>query len=145
MAQRERFYFWHGYWNAMQKLRTYEQRGKLVSAMCEWAFDGTEPDFSDDPVLDFAWQVICEQIAESVEIGRDMARRGRRGGKASGTTRSTASSSGSTTASTEGKGTDQKGSNLPPSGDGVAPAADAAARRTDDDGLTIPPKPIGWD
>lgn len=145
MAQSERFYFWRGYWDAMRKLKTNEQRGKLITAMCLWAFESDEPDFSDDPVLDFAWEIISDQIAESVAIGKDMASRGRRGGKASGKARSSASSS----ASSEGKGTDRKGSDYASTSveaGASAPAADAAARAPIVSGgvvLDVPPKPEG--
>lgn len=76
----DRFYFWRGYYDAMRKLDE-RQCGRFVMAMCEYAFDGIEPDFSDDERLDFAWTLICDQVCESVEIGRRRSEAGRRSGE----------------------------------------------------------------
>ena len=76
----DRFYFWRGYYNALAMLQTDEQRGQMVMAMCEYAFDGTEPELSD-PMQQIAWAVIEEQVRESVEIGRKQSERGRKGGR----------------------------------------------------------------
>ena len=155
MAQSERFYFWRGYYDALKMLPTNEQRGDFVMYLCAYAFDGTEPEFTD-PTLAFAWAFVRDQVAESVEIGREMARRGRASGEArrnkSGT--NTVRNTVRNTVPNEGKGTDRKGSDLPPSGEGVAPAADAAALRpgeTEDERIErvygpqprVPPKPEG--
>lgn len=79
MAQ-DRFYFWRGYYDALATLPTDEQRGRFVMAICQYAFCDEVPDLSDDPVLMFAWMVVRDQIAESVDIGRKQAERGRRSG-----------------------------------------------------------------
>lgn len=76
----DRFYFWRGYYDAMRKLDE-RQCGRFVMAMCDYAFDGIEPDFSDDDKLEFAWLMICDQIRESVVIGRNRAEAGRRSGE----------------------------------------------------------------
>lgn len=80
MAQ-DRFYFWRGYYDALATLPTDEQRGRFVMAVCQYAFEGEVPDLSDDPVLAFAWMVVRDQVAESVDIGRKQAERGRKGGR----------------------------------------------------------------
>lgn len=126
MAQSERFYFWRGYYDALAKLPTDEQRGAFVMCLCRYAFDGEEPDFSNDPMLSFAWSFIRDQVAESVAIGREMAERGRKSGEAR--RKKTGNEQRSNSVPNEGKGTDRKGSDLHPSGDGAAPDADASAR-----------------
>lgn len=77
----DRFFFWRNYWDALSKLGTNEDRGRLVTAMCEYAFDGVEPDFGGDPVIDMAWTLIAAPLRESVERGRVASERGRRGGR----------------------------------------------------------------
>jgi hypothetical protein len=81
MAQSERFYFWRGYYEALRKLPDAESRDAFVMAICRYAFENEEPDFSGDRLLDFAWSLVSEQVHESVEIGRKMAERGRRSGE----------------------------------------------------------------
>lgn len=76
----DRFYFWRGYHKALSMLETDEQRGQLIMAMCEYAFDGIEPDMTD-PMQRIVWAVIEDQIRESVEIGRKQSERGKRGGR----------------------------------------------------------------
>lgn len=104
----KRFYFWESYGKAMDLL-TNEEAGRFIKACCAFAFDGIEPDFSDDSRMAFAWQIVSAQITTSIEIGIKNAERGRRGGRASGESRkktkenerSTASSAASTTASSD--------------------------------------------
>ena len=93
MAQ-ERFYFWRGYYDALATLPTDEQRGRFVMAMCQYAFCGELPDLSDDPVLAFAWMVVRDQVAESVDIGRKQSERGRKGGRPSKETKKSGALSG---------------------------------------------------
>ena len=161
MAQSDRFYFWRGYWDALKMLPTAEQRDALVMGICSYAFDGEEPDFAYDATLAIAWAILRDQVRESVEIGRDASRRGsmggrpRKGEKTSAKTRaktsalSSAKSSVKSSAESEGKGTDRKGSEQDsPNGEsGDAAEADAAPRAPimTDDGVTIPPKPEGWE
>jgi len=133
MAQSDRFYFWRGYYDALLMLPTPEQRDALTMGICAYAFDGEEPDFSRDPVLSVVWQVIRDQVAESVAIGREMAERGRKSGEArrKKSTKEQRSNSVRNSVPNEGKGTDRKGSDSPsPNGEGGAPrlAPDGAAR-----------------
>lgn len=130
MAQSERFYFWRGYYDALRMLPTPEQRDALLMGICAYAFEGEEPNFSHDPILSVVWQVIRDQVAESVAIGREMAERGRKSGEARRRkiTNEQCSNTVPNTVPNEGKGTDRKGSDLHPSGDGAAPDADASAR-----------------
>lgn len=76
----DRFYFWHGYWDAM-RLLTDEDAGRLAKALCQYAFEGTEPDLSDSPMLRLAWTMVADQVRESVEIGRKQAQGGRNSGR----------------------------------------------------------------
>jgi hypothetical protein len=157
MAQSDRFYFWRGYYDALKMLPTAEQRDALTMGICAYAFEGEEPDFSHDPILTVVWQVIRDQVAESVAIGREMAERGRKSGEArrKKTGNEQRSNSVPNSVPNEGKGTDRKGSDFPPSGEGSAPDADASARRpgeTEDERILrvygpqpeLPPKPDGW-
>lgn len=103
MAQSERFYFWRGYWEALATLPTDAQRGRFVMAICQFAFADEMPDLSDDPVLAFAWMIVRDQVAESVDIGRKQSERGSRGGRprktiAKTTAKTTAKSGAKTTA-----------------------------------------------
>lgn len=171
MAQSDRFYFWRGYYDALKMLPTAEQRDALVMGICSYAFDGDEPDFSGDAALAIGWAILRDQVRESVEIGRDASRRGSMGGRprkgektsakttaktsALSSAKSSVKSSAESSAESEGKGTDRKGSDFPPSGEGSAPDADASARRpgeTEDERILrvygpqpeLPPKPDGW-
>lgn len=102
MAQ-DRFYFWRGYWDALQRLPP-TMRGDFVSAMCQYAFDGIEPAFESE-MLEFAWQFVKDQISESVRIGQEQSARGKRGGRPKTTAKSTAK----TTALSGGKSTVKSG------------------------------------
>lgn len=134
MAQSERFYFWRGYYEALRKLPDAESRDRFVMAICDYAFEGAEPDFGGDRLLDFAWALVADQVRESVEIGREMARRGRRSGEArrKKATGEHGSNSVRNSVPNEGKGRERKCTDLPSSAtaeEGVAaPAADAAGR-----------------
>ena len=90
MAQSERFYFWRGYWDAIRKLPDAETRDRFVTAICAYAFDGIEPDFTDEPMLDFAWSLVADQVRESVQIGVKQSAYGKRGGRPSKRGKSTA-------------------------------------------------------
>ena len=79
MAER-RFYFWESYAKAFGLL-TDAEAGRFVKACCAFAFDGKEPDFSDSAKLEFAFGMVCGQLAMSVEIGTRAAESGRRGGR----------------------------------------------------------------
>lgn len=77
----DRYFFWRGYWDALQLLPSDAQRGRFVMAICDFAFEGRQPDFSDDPVLGFGWTLVRDAVHESVEMGRRQSERGRRGGR----------------------------------------------------------------
>lgn len=79
MAQ-DRFYFWRGYYDAMRLLPEADA-GRLAMAICQYAFDGTEPDLSDSLALRLAWTMVADQVRESVEIGRKQAQGGRNSGR----------------------------------------------------------------
>ena len=98
MAQSERFYFWRGYWDAIRKLPDAETRDRFVTAICAYAFDSVEPDFTGEPMLDFAWSLVADQVRESVQIGVKQSERGKRGGRPSKRGKSTAKSTAKTTA-----------------------------------------------
>ncbi len=106
----DRFYYWKGYHDALVSLGSYELAGRFVIGMGQYVFEGVEPDFSDCPMLKFAWIAIRDAIKESVEIGRKQAERGRKGGRSSkkqsekSTALSTALSGASSTASSVGYG-----------------------------------------
>ena len=123
MAQSERFYFWRGYYEALKKLPDAESRDAFVMAICRYAFENEEPDFSGDRLLDFAWSLVSEQVHESVEIGRKMAERGRRSGESRRNKRDGANSVRNSVRN-EGKGTEVTGtedaSRLAPDGAALA-------------------------
>lgn len=77
----DRFYYWKGYHDALVSLGSYELAGRFVIGMGQYVFEGVEPDFSDCPMLKFAWIAIRDAIKESVEIGRKQSEYGKRGGR----------------------------------------------------------------
>lgn len=81
MAQSERFYFWRGYYDALRKIPTDEQRGRFVMAVCAYAFDGEEPDLDDDPMLSIGWSLVADGSRESVRKGVEQSQRGQMGGR----------------------------------------------------------------
>lgn len=163
MAQSERFYFWRGYYDAMRKIPTDEQRGRFIMAMCAYAFDGVEPDLSDDLILDIGWSLVADGSRESVRKGVEQSQRGTLGGRptkgrkttaktpaksgAKTTALSTAESGAESGAESEEKRKEGKRRELSPSLDGERvgasrPAPDGAALAPSN-GFTIPPKPEG--
>ena len=92
MAQSERFYFWRGYYDALRKMPTDEQRGEFVMAVCAYAFDGVEPDFGGDALLDICWSLVADGTRESVRKGVEQSRRGSRGGRPAKDAKTTAKS-----------------------------------------------------
>jgi len=113
MAQSERFYFWRGYYDAMRKLPTDAQRGRLVLSICAYAFDGIEPDLADDPLLDLAWSLVADGTRESVRKGIEQSQRGQMGGRPA-SQKSTAKSGVKSTAKSERKRREEKGRELSP-------------------------------
>lgn len=166
MAQ-DRFYFWRGYYDAMEYLSD-EEAGMLFRAICAYAFDGEEPDFTDNRLMQVAWTMVADNVAESVDMGR----RSSKGGVKSGETRRVnatkkparkrrhkGGSEGGSEAPSEGgsevSSNVRYGNVLSPSTTerefatltgASAPAADAAARAPVMTGgvvLDVPPKPEG--
>ena len=82
MAQSERFYFWRGYYDAMDYL-TDDEVGRLFRAICAYAFDGEEPDFEGERVLQVAWTMVADTARESVEMGKRASEYGKQGGRPS--------------------------------------------------------------
>lgn len=101
MAER-RFYFWESYAKAFALLAD-DEAGRFIKACCEYAFGGKEPDFSDSPKMEFAFGMICGQLAMSVEIGARAAESGKRGGRPP--KKSTAKRGAKTTAKSSAKST----------------------------------------
>ena len=80
MAQSERFYFWRGYYDAMEYLND-DEVGRLFRAICAYAFDGEEPDFDGERVLQVAWTMVADTARESVEMGKRASEYGKQGGR----------------------------------------------------------------
>ena len=109
MAER-RFYFWESYAKAFALL-TDEEAGRFIKACCRYAFGGEEPDFSDSPKMEFAFGMICGQLAMSVEIGVRAAESGKQGGRPpkKTTAKTTAKRGAKTTAKSTAESTAERG------------------------------------
>lgn len=92
MAQSERFYFWRGYYDALRKIPTDEQRGRFVMAVCAYAFDGEKPNLDDDPMLSIGWSLVADGSRESVRKGVEQSQRGQMGGRPKSAKKTTAKS-----------------------------------------------------
>ena len=157
MAQSERFYFWRGYYDAMNYLND-DEVGRLFRAICAYAFDGEEPDFGDERVLQVAWTMVADTARESVEMGKRASEYGKQGGRPTSTTKTTPKSPPKRGAKRPPKRDPERvaesveyGRVLSPSNDGervgaCAPAPDGAARAPVqvDPTLDVPPKPEGY-
>jgi hypothetical protein len=157
MAQSERFYFWRGYYDAMNYLNDGEV-GRLFRAICAYAFDGEEPDFGDERVLQVAWTMVADTARESVEMGKRASEYGKQGGRPTSTTKTTPKRPPKRGAKRPPKRDPERvaesveyGRVLSPSNDGervgaCAPAPDGAARAPVqvDPMLDVPPKPEGY-
>jgi len=154
----ERFYFWRGFYDALKMLETDEQRGAFILALCAYAFDGEESDLSWDPIIDFAFHAIKEQVAESVRIGVRNSTAGSKGGRprktSSGTKKSTVKSTAKSAALSGAKSTVKSGaesveySNVLSQSSierecGPSTAPDGASPDLSG-GVTIPPRPSDW-
>ena len=150
MAQSERFYFWRGYYDAMEYL-TDDEVGRLFRAICAYAFDGEEPDFEKERLLQVAWTMVADTTRESVEMGKRASEGGRKSGE---TRRDKAQTKGvpKGVRKSPQKGVPKGASNVgygnvpqPSVGDGVAVAADAAPLRPiEPTPPNIPPRPKDW-
>jgi hypothetical protein len=75
----DRLFFWRGYYDAMSYLDD-EEAGVLFRAICAYAFDGEEPDFDGNRLMQVAWTMVADNAAESVDMGRRSSEAGKRGG-----------------------------------------------------------------
>ena len=74
----ESFKFWDSYYDALKFLGTDERRGKFVMALCQFVFDGTDPEF-DDETVEFGFKLV----KTSAELSKDIANRARENGSKS--------------------------------------------------------------
>lgn len=74
------FKFWDSYRDALKRC-TPEQGYRLIMALCEAVFDGKEADFSDEPLLGMAYDVMLEQAIQSRDMSRAARESGKRGGR----------------------------------------------------------------
>lgn len=113
MAQSERFYFWRGYYDAMEYL-TDDEVGRLFRAICAYAFDGEEPDFESERVLQVAWTMVADTARESVEMGKRASDYGRQGGRPSKDTKTPPKRGPKRVAKTPPKSPPERGPESPP-------------------------------
>ena len=135
----DRFYFWRGYYDALKKLEPSDGY-RLVMAMCSYAFDGDEPDLTDSYPLDVTWQVLRDQVGESVAIGHRMAAIGAKGGssKRKQSDAQATLKQRSKQRSSERKGTEVNGKetrSLRERGASLSPSLEGALAPEDDDSL----------
>lgn len=134
----DKFSFWVAYRNALRTLAP-EDGYWFVMALCDYAFDDVEPDFSERPSLEFAWLLIRDQVAESVEISRRNAEKGRKSGEArrgkkqneSGSNTVRTGSKSVRTNGMERNGMELNTDSVPESVAGFAPAPDGAGSPAD--------------
>lgn len=74
------FKFWDSYRDALKRC-TPEQGYRLIMALCGAVFDGEEADFSDEPLLGMAYDVMLEQAIQSRDMSRAARESGKRGGR----------------------------------------------------------------
>lgn len=76
------FTFRESYYNAVKLFPSDEERGRFLLGLCEFAFEGTEPDFSGSVELEVAFECIREhveqQMAESLRNSLNGAKSTRR-------------------------------------------------------------------
>lgn len=71
-------------WADMFKLLTEEQSGRLIKAMIAYEMQEVEPDFSDDGILNFAWQSNVKNKMDSLKAHfRETSEKRSKAGKAS--------------------------------------------------------------
>ena len=75
------FRFWPSYRETLRRLGA-EDGYALVMALCDYVFDGTEPEFEPGTPLYFAWPTIAAQAGESAAMSKRMAEIGAKGGSA---------------------------------------------------------------
>lgn len=151
------FKFWASYYDALRLLDTDAERGHFVMALCEYVFEGKEPQLTG--MERFGFTLIAEQAAESKRISARAREKGRKGGQRSGESRrAKADEKFSTKFSTNGFSTGNRssasstarsvsGSPPPYGGGGCAPARaprgahGAAPENLASPPVTLPPVP----
>lgn len=73
------FKFWDGYWEAMQDM-SIEERGELVTMLCQFVFDGEDPK-TDNRMVRAAYKMVRRMAQESMEISARARDAGKRGGR----------------------------------------------------------------
>ena len=82
MASTDAFLFYETFWDQL-KMLDIETRGIWITAMCKWAFDQEDAEFSN-PMLAFAWQMMRGQLENSVKKHASAVERGSKGGRPKG-------------------------------------------------------------
>lgn len=77
---KDMFSFWRSYYDALLLLPDGDA-GRLVKAMCRFAFDGEASDLSDSPMLALAWTMVSGSVYESRQKFLKDQANGRRGGR----------------------------------------------------------------
>lgn len=76
------FKFWDAYYDALKTLETSDQRSDFIMALCQYVFDGVEPEFSDK-MVEFGFMLVRKQAELSKEIANTARENGKRGGRPS--------------------------------------------------------------
>ena len=76
------FKFWDSYYDALRTLETKDQRSDFIMALCEYVFDGIEPEF-EDKMVEFGFMLVRKQAELSKEIASTARENGKRGGRPS--------------------------------------------------------------
>ncbi|WP_143786152.1 DUF6291 domain-containing protein [Olsenella sp. An293] len=74
------FKFWDSYYDALKTLETSNQRSDFIMALCQYVFDGVDPEFSDK-MVEFGFMLIRKQAELSKEIANTARENGKRGGR----------------------------------------------------------------
>lgn len=74
------FKFWDSYYDALRTLETKDQRSDFIMALCEYVFDGIEPEF-EDKMVEFGFMLVRKQAELSKEIASTARENGKRGGR----------------------------------------------------------------
>lgn len=73
--------FYQSFYETAMKLRDIEQRDAFVMGILAYAFEGKEPDFSDDLVLDIAFTNVKPNIDANAERAKRSRTNGANGGR----------------------------------------------------------------
>ena len=80
MMATDSFKFWDSYYDALKTLETSDQRSDFIMALCQYVFEGVEPEFSDK-MVEFGFMLIRKQAELSKEIANTARENGKRGGR----------------------------------------------------------------